>query len=947
VRIWRTSLGRAPDGLRLAPALGVLALASAAAAAPADPGKPPPRPTSEVVVTARPGAVIGDIKPEVEISPEEIQSYGVSSVTELLQELEPQTRSDRGRGGAGGPVILLSGHRISGFGEIRDIPTEAILRVEILPEEVALKYGYSADQRVVNIVLKPSFAANTAEVTGSMATEGGDESGQAELGAMRINNDRRLNLNLKYTTTAALTEAQRGLASNVSGPPYALAGNVVSPTPGGEIDPALSALVGQPVTIAGVPPQAASGAPSLADFAPTANVANVTDVSRYRSLTPATQDVSANAVLTRPAFAGFMATLNATLDASSSRSMLGLPGLGLLIPVGNPFSPFGQNVQLDRYVDALGPLRQSTDGWTAHLGTTLNRELSSWRLSVTGTYDHADSRTRTDIGVDPIPLQAQLSSLSSSFNPFAPFPASLLQTRPDNLARSRSDSVNLQLLVNGPVAKLPAGPVYSAVRASVSDSWQTSHSSRFGLVQDVSLTRRDVGGLANLDLPIASRRANFLPWLGDLTLNGNIELHDISDFGVMESFGYGANWTPASWLNLIVSRTHDHAAPSVQQLGNPLVTTPGVRIFDYTTGATVDVTEVTGGNRALLDDKRDVMKIGLNIKPISSKNLTFSANYVQSHTSAPIETFPAATAEIEAAFPDRFVRGPSGQLVLVDYRPVNFTSDDRKELRLGVNFFEQLGRPPPRRFGPQGGGFGGQFQGPGPGGPGGGGFGGPGGGPPGGGGGQVGGPPGGGFGAGGGPPGGGFGGGGPPGGGFGGGGFGGGGLGRGGGQRAAAQGVLQLALYYTLIFQDEQLVRPGVPVFDLLNGSAAGPNGGQPQHEIEAQAGLTRNGLGLRLSGNWLSGTVVRSDGLTGQTLTFSSIAKVNLRLFANLGNQRSLLKRYPWLKDSRVTFDVTNLFDQRVRVRDQNGVTPLGYQPAYLDPAGRVVRLGFRKLIS
>ena len=42
-------------------------------------------------------------------------------------------------------MLLVNGRRISGFRELRDIPTEANERVEILPEEVALKYGYSAE----------------------------------------------------------------------------------------------------------------------------------------------------------------------------------------------------------------------------------------------------------------------------------------------------------------------------------------------------------------------------------------------------------------------------------------------------------------------------------------------------------------------------------------------------------------------------------------------------------------------------------------------------------------------------------------------------------------------------------------------------------------------------------------------------------------------------------
>ena len=107
------------------------------------------------------GAVLGDIPPEETFSAADVRSFGVSSMEDLLTELAPQTTSGLG----GDPVTLLNGRRISGQGEIRDIPTEAIQRVEILPEEVALKYGYSADQKVVNIVLRQRFRAQTIDLS--------------------------------------------------------------------------------------------------------------------------------------------------------------------------------------------------------------------------------------------------------------------------------------------------------------------------------------------------------------------------------------------------------------------------------------------------------------------------------------------------------------------------------------------------------------------------------------------------------------------------------------------------------------------------------------------------------------------------------------------------------------------------------------------------------------
>ena len=46
-----------------------------------------------------------------------------------------------------------------------------------------------------------------------------------------------------------------------------------------------------------------------------------------------------------------------------------------------------------------------------------------------------------------------------------------------------------------------------------------------------------------------------------------------------------------------------------------------------------------------------------------------------------------------------------------------------------------------------------------------------------------------------------------------------------------------------------------------------------------------------------------------------------------------------------RVTLGVDNIFDSRQRVRDATGMTPVSYQPDYLDPLGRTVRVSVRKL--
>lgn len=884
---------------------------------------------ADIVVTGQRerGAVLGDIKPEIQLSPADVRSYGVSSISDLLDELAPQTRSDRGSGGA--PVVLLNGRRISGFSEIRDIPTEAIQRVEILPEEVSLKYGYRADQRVVNIVLRRRFRAVTVEANGSSTTEGGGTAGTGDVNLLHLRGDQRFNLSVKYNKADSLLESQRDLISRSSGSLYDFTGNIgpSATSTNGEIDPALSALVGRPVTSAGVPASAATGAPGLASFVATANTPNVSDLSRYRTLVPASDNFTANAVLSRPIFGNVNATLNTSVGVTSSDSFNGLPGVALGLPAGNPFSPFGTDTIVYRYPTGVQPLTQSIQGQTGHVGLTFNGVVKHWQWSLTGTYDYANTRTITDRGVDVSAMQALLDANSASFNPFAPLPLGLLVGLPADHARSTSNTGDITLVVNGALFKLPAGDVSTSIKIGGDALGFDARSVRSGVVTGSNLSRESGSAQVSFDLPVTSRTRGVLPFLGQLTLNANAAVDQLSDFGTLKTLGYGFNWSPVSPLSFIVSVTVTDGAPTVNQLGDPTVTTPQVRVFDYVRGTTVDVTQISGGNPDLLASNRHVLKLGLTYKPLKKGDLTLSANFIKSRIRDQTASLPSATAEIEAAFPDRFIRDADGDLIRIDSRPVNFERASSSELRWGFNFSKPLKtsakivaamqdmfrqrREAEEAARAASGNSGG---GPGAGGPprdGGPGAGGPGGGGPGG-----------------------FGGRGPGGG--GGGGFG----GRGGGQGG---GRLQFSLYHTWHFSDEVLIRDGLPVLDLLNGDTIGARGGQSRHEIEAVAGYSKDFYGLRLNADWQSATTVRNGSSAGN-LRFSDLATANLRLFVNLGQIPSLV-RNRWAQGTRITLAVNNLFDSKIHVRDATGAVPISYQPDYLDPSGRVIRISVRKL--
>ena len=758
-----------------------------------------------VVVGAKPrGSVIGDIPPENVLTPADVRATGATDVTELLDALAPQIGSARGRGGER-PIMLLNGQRISSFRELRDLPTEAISRVEVLPEEVALKYGYRADQRVVNIVLRERFRSTVARVEGSASTEGGYGAGEAELTRLMIGKDNRTSLNLDIEANSGLTEAERDILLE----------------------------------------------DSSEDSEP--------DPRDARTLLGSGRQITATVTHNRQ-IGTVGATVNAEVERNQGRSLVGL----------------GESL--------LEPLARDTTRESAHAGMALNGNVGDWRWSVTGNADAARNVTETDLDV-----ASRDRAVSSTL------------------------SGDIDAVANGNLFRLPAGDAGATVRVGASTIHLDNDRRRDGSEFSTTLGRTRGTAALNLDLPISRRNRDFAA-LGSLTLNGNAGVEQLSDFGTMTTLGAGLNWSPLDRLNLLASWTREEGAPTVQQLGDPVLDTPETRIFDFTTGETVLVTAITGGNRELEADRRDVLKLGGNWKPFEETDLRLRVDYVRSRLTDPISSFPGPTAALEAAFPERFVRNSAAELVSVDLRPVNFDSARRDTLRLGFDFSKSLKSAPPSpavieafRATRAAAGQGAPTEGGPP----------PGGGPPpddalivrdG-----------------------------PP---SGGGRGGGGGRFFGGGREG---GRLTFSLTDTITLVDEVTIRPGVPKLDYLDGDAVGQSGGRPRHEVEAQAGYFNNGLGARLAANWRSGS--RVNTATGDELRFSPLATFDLRLFANLGQRLDLVAKHPWLRGTSLRFEVSNLFDSKPGVRNSLGDIPFGYQADLLDPLGRTVSVTFRKL--
>ncbi len=90
---------------------------------------------------------------------------------------------------------------------------------------------------------------------------------------------------------------------------------------------------------------------------------------------------------------------------------------------------------------------------------------------------------------------------------------------------------------------------------------------------------------------------------------------------------------------------------------------------------------------------------------------------------------------------------------------------------------------------------------------------------------------------------------------------------------------------------------------------------------------------------------MIGAPGSSTGDLDFSDIGTINLRVFDTLGPQQKWVRPYRWLWGSRFTPVGDQPVRQPIQVRDAAGNTPLIYQSAYLDPAGRTIKVSFRKL--
>ncbi len=770
--------------------------------------------------------------PILELDEADIAAYGASSIADLVAALGPVTGSSRGRGG-GQPVFLINGIRIGSFREFQSYPSEAIRKTEILPEEVAQKFGFPPDRRVINFILKDNYSALTGEIDNKQPSRGGFSRKDLEGSLLKIAKGARINVDLQATDRTILTEEERNVVQIDNGYPR----------------------------VAGDPDQAA-----------------------YRSLIG--RQISAEASVNyAKAFvsSGSSISLNSTVGRTRTRSLSGLDTVLLTNGAGNSaLRVFGAGNPLER--------RNETD--SAAIAATYTRPIGTFQLTATADAGLTDSRSEIDRRANTDGMVAAALAGTLALDGALP---SVADAGFDS-SNTKTNSTGSKLTVRGTPLMLPGGELGTTF--DLGFDWDRIEGQDTRTAFDTRLTRGNLNGGINLAIPLTSTREGFLDEVGSITLNLSGGFDRYSDFATLYDWSAGFVWSPVDKLDLSATYTNKKVPPSLAQLGNAQFVTLNVPVFDFRNGTTELVSILSGGNPSLIAETQRDWTFSANWELPFLDGATVQSSYTRNRSNNVSSAFPLLTSDIEAAFSDRVTRDASGRLLAIDQRPVTFDSINADRLAFGLSLRGSFGKAkvPERREG-------------------------------------AGGPERNGRGAGGRPPGG-----------AGGAARGGGGGGPGGFGGNDGRGRFFLNLNHTLELKSTVLIAPGGPVLNLLDGDSLS-SGGVARNSTRLEGGMFRGGLGLRVSGTYAGPTRVDGSGLPGSTdLFFGDLAKVDVRLFANLGEVFG--KKEGLLKGLRLSLRADNLFDGIQRVTDQNGNVPLSYQPALVDPVGRYIGLEIRKQI-
>ncbi|WP_299191768.1 hypothetical protein [uncultured Erythrobacter sp.] len=891
--------------------------------------------TSEGTIVVRGERLRGQLDveqaPLLELGAEDIAAEGVTSIADLVTQLTEQSGSARGRGGGGRPVILINGIRVGSFREFSNYPPEALERVEVFPEEVAQRFGFPPDRRVMNLILKDNYRNAEVELALEGPSRGGFYRSEQELGFLQIADGARINVNLEASDNSLLTEDERD-------------------------------IIQTPVSVSDV-----AGDPDQAEF---------------RSLVADARSLEAN-ISWAKAFidSGTSVSANANYTRTDRLSLRGLNTVVLTDPAGD---------SVLRTIGEQSPLEQRTAEDIFNTSGSLTRVVNAFRLTSTFNAGLSENTQTIDRRFDTADLQAQ--ALAGTLPLDGALPQTV--DAGVDIASQRGLSAQTLTTLRGPIARLPAGELlatfdlgydWSNIRSSDTRNPLPVDLTRGDLSTGVNLvipiTSRRTGfadalGSFSLSTQVGLQRLSDFGTLGDYTIglnwspfdslnlsatyimrevapglsalgspeivtlntpvfdftNGETVLATVTSGGnpsllaeTQRDWKFAANWQLPFWSRARVNFEYVRNRSDDVTSGFPQITPEIEAAFPdrVTRNASGTLVAIDQRSVTFAETRAERLNIGLFIRgSIGAGNpQEQGARGGVARADRPTRSGPRAggrpggppSPEQRAAFQQlrEQVCADDGMEVLTRLVEAVQNGEDVSAIIPGMDpsRIERLlnrvrgedGSVDPERLeqarericsrdpASRGGAGRGGEQGTSP---------------------ASGSPP----------------------------------PGFNPLQRRNFRGFRYfISLNHAIELDNQILIAPGLAPLDQLDGQGTGAFG-LARHSSRLSAGIFGSGIGARLSAQYVGEARLDGSGQPGASdLFIDDLATFNLRVFSELG--QLIGSNEGALKNTRISLRADNIFDARRRVTDESGDTPIPYQPFLIDPVGRYVGIELRKL--
>ncbi|KJV40706.1 TonB-dependent receptor [Brevundimonas sp. KM4] len=627
----------------------------------------------EVIVTGTLLRSSGDLaSPVVQLDRDALDGTGRGTVADILVSL-PQnyagtstpvsqaTLADAGtsndvyatgvnlRGlGAASTLVLVNGRRLAGtgsraeFADVSALPSAAVDRVDVLLDGASALYGSDAVAGVVNVIMRRSVDGQETRARVS-AAEGGAEDVQVSHLIGRNWGSGAAYLAYEYQSANALSGSDRSVTADGDLRPfggsdrrgfYSAPGNILA------LNPATSAFEVQ----FAIRPPTGGTAQTPGDFAagqsnlqsPLAGIDLLPALERHSAYARIRQSIGERLELTGDIRYSLRTTESATAAAAGIFN----------VTQANPWfvSPNGASSHTVAYsfLRDIGPARSSTESESLGLTIGARYDVSptwsveayvadAWELADFGVSNRVNTRFLSEAlgNIPDDPATPFRAAVDGYFNLFGDGSANA-QAVSDfigsgyGVVRNRSRASSANLLVQGPLWRLPGGDISLAVGGQArreafeteGETFLTAAAPRF--ISSPDRSRAISAVFAEARIPIVGPD-NERAGIRRLELSVATRFEDYDDFGSTTNPKLGLIWSPDEQITMRTSWGTSFRAAALTQLFDQFGVSPA--FLDRADGSEALILMLYGGNPDLQPETSETFTLGFDYRPTRGPRL--------------------------------------------------------------------------------------------------------------------------------------------------------------------------------------------------------------------------------------------------------------------------------------------------------------------------------------